>query len=86
MRHILQDINGKRGEEGLVYAEDIEKKCALCQFGQPIPDTLEVLCKKYGVVEYNYVCKKYKYDIFKKKVKRKRDADMGFGEEDFSID
>ncbi len=70
----------------MVYSQDIERKCALCQFGEPIPDTLEVLCKKYGVVEYNYVCKKYKYDIFKKKVKRKRDIGIEYNEEDFFID
>ena len=70
----------------MIYSEEIDRKCALCQFGEPIPETLEVLCKKYGVVEYNYVCKKYKYDIFKKKVKRKKDIDTGYSEEDFSID
>lgn len=70
----------------MIYSDENERKCALCQFGELIPETLEVLCKKYGVVDYDYVCKKYKYDIFKKKVKRKRDIGEGYSEEDFSIE
>jgi len=62
-----------------MYAKDIEPKCALCQMGEPIPDTLDVLCKKYGVVPYNH-------DIFKKKVRRRAPVDAGYSAEDFSID
>lgn len=69
-----------------MYSDDIEKKCALCQKGKPIPDTLDVLCEKYGVVPYNYVCKKYKYDVFKRKVKRRKEIDAEYSAEDFSID
>ena len=69
-----------------MYATDIEPKCALCQKGEVLPGTREVICEKYGVVPYDYVCKKYKYDIFKKKVRRKNSLDSQFSEEDFSID
>lgn len=69
-----------------MYAKDIEPKCALCQMGEPIPDTLDVLCKKYGVVPYDHSCKKFKYDIFKKKVRRRAPVDAGYSAEDFSID
>ena len=69
-----------------MYSTDIEPKCALCQKGEVIPGTREVLCDKYGVVPYDYVCKKYKYDIFKKKVRRKNDLNDIYSEEDFLIE
>lgn len=69
-----------------MYDPDIEAKCALCQKAELIPGTNQVLCEKYGVVEYNYVCKKYKYDIFKKKVRRRGALDTNYSEEDFSIE
>lgn len=69
-----------------MYSNDVEEKCALCQKGEPIPGTLDVLCEKYGVVAYNHVCKKFKYDIFKKKVKRRPSINQGYCADDFSID
>ncbi len=69
-----------------MYSPDIEPKCALCQMGEPLPGNKEVVCDKYGVVPYDYVCKKYKYDIFKKKVRRKNGLDGQFSDDDFSIE
>lgn len=69
-----------------MYSPDIDKKCATCQFGTPLEGTMDVMCIKYGVMPYNYICKKYKYDIFKKKIKRKKSLDTNFTPEDFSID
>ena len=69
-----------------MYSPDIEKKCATCQFGTLVEGTLDVMCKKKGMVAHNFICKKYKYDIFKKKVRRKKALDNQFTAEDFSID
>lgn len=70
----------------MIYEQDIEKKCALCQKSKPIVGSLDMVCEKYGVVAYDHVCKKYKYDIFKKKLKRKNRIEGEYTEEDFSID
>ena len=69
-----------------VYAKDIDPKCANCQHGRAIPGTLDVACELRGIVDYNYHCKKYKYDIFTKKIHRKKRINSGFTAADFSID
>ena len=69
-----------------VYAKDIEPKCASCQHGRAIAGTLDVMCEYRGIVAYNYRCRKYKYDIFTKKIHRKKRIETGFTAEDFSID
>ncbi len=69
-----------------MYSPDIDKKCTTCQFGNLVVGTLDVMCIKYGIVPHDYICKKYKYDIFKKKVKRRKPVDKEFESEDFSID
>lgn len=69
-----------------MYSNDIEPKCVLCLFGEPIPNTMDIMCEKYGVVAYNHGCRKFKYDIFKKKVHRRAAAESGYSAEDFSID
>lgn len=69
-----------------MYAKDIEPKCITCQKGSLIPRTTDVVCELYGVVPYDYSCKKYKYDIFKKKIPPRRSANTKFSPSDFSID
>lgn len=71
----------------MVYSSDIEQKCALCRYSKKIIGVdREVICEKKGVVASNYVCKKFKYDIFKKKVRRRKPIDTNYSAEDFSID
>lgn len=69
-----------------MYSPDIEKKCATCQFAKKIDGTMDMLCKTRGVVSYNYICRKYKYDIFKKKIHKKKSLDTNYTADDFSID
>lgn len=69
-----------------MYSPDVEKKCVNCQFSQQLNGTTDVICSKYGVVSYNYICKKYKYDIFKKPIHKKKNLDTDYTAEDFSID
>ena len=69
-----------------MYSKDIDPKCALCQKSSPMPGTTDMVCEIHGVVAYNYSCKRYKYDIFKKKIHPKRRADNSFSAEDFAID
>jgi len=70
-----------------MYAKDIETKCANCVHGEPMTHKeLEIICEYNGIVAYNYTCRKFKYDVFKKKIRRKNGLDTPFTADDFSID
>jgi len=40
----------------------IEKKCCYCENSAPIRETTGYICKKKGVVSYNFTCKKFVFD------------------------
>lgn len=68
-------------------AADQIPMCCNCKWSMPIPLTTDVLCKIHGVVSSDYSCKKYSYNLFLKKPKRKRIVDTNaFCAEDFSIE
>lgn len=75
------------GEISLIYSEDIDKICALCIFSKKDDAEEERLfCgKKKKCVEITDTCKKFKYDIFKKTVRRKKTLTTDFTSEDFEI-
>lgn len=54
-----------------------ERFCAFCEFGVPAPDDGSgeelVLCSKRGIVSADGVCRKFRYDLIKKSVKRNAD-------------
>ena len=72
-----------------MYSKEIEHKCGLCVFSEPAKGVItHIRCKKRN--EYmatgHAPCNEYKYDIFKKKVRRKKDkALQGFSPEDFAL-
>jgi hypothetical protein len=41
-------------------------KCEYCAKGRLAPDGENVLCPKKGIVERDYSCKAYKYDVLKR--------------------
>ena len=43
----------------------IEKKCCYCENAAAIRDTNGYICKKKGVVSYNFTCKKFVFDPIK---------------------
>lgn len=43
----------------------IEKKCCYCENSAPIRETTGYICKKKGVVSYNFTCKKFVFDPLK---------------------
>ncbi len=70
-----------------MYSPNIEKICALCVYAQKTDDPMQFLCKKKGDVRYNYTCKKFRYDIFKKKLPPRRSLnEQNYTADDFSID
>ncbi|MCQ2476827.1 MAG: hypothetical protein MJ125_03230 [Clostridia bacterium] len=46
-------------------------KCEYCQKGKVSPDGETVLCKKKGIVERDFSCRSYKYDVLKRKPLRR---------------
>ena len=43
----------------------IEKKCCYCEYATPIRETTGYICKRKGVVSYNFTCRKFAFDPIK---------------------
>jgi hypothetical protein len=59
----------------MIYSEEINKICGLCQYAERIDgdeDNMNCAIKKASVPFTGEVCRKFKYDIFKKTVRRKK--------------
>ena len=70
-----------------MYSQDVDAKCIYCMFGEAMKlNKLEVICSFYGIVSYNHSCKKFKYDVFKKKIRKKVSIKTSYTADDFSID
>ena len=67
-----------------MYAKDIEPKCALCQMGEPIPDTLDVLCKSMASSRMIIPARNLNM-IFLKEGAPPRSVDAGYSAEDFRL-
>lgn len=53
---------------------DIAEVCAYCEHAIPLLNRDEVLCRKNGVVSADFRCKKFTYDLLKRKPARKHTA------------
>ncbi len=72
----------------MIYSEDINKVCALCVYANlQDNDADEVYCTrlKKNTAATKGDCKKFKYDIFKRPVRRKRRLRTDFDAEDFKL-
>ena len=49
---------------------DITKSCAFCEFASKTLDESKMLCKKKGVVDAEYSCLAFRYDLMKRAPKR----------------
>ena len=65
--------------------KDIVASCSYCVHGRLAPDKESVLCKKSGLVDIDYSCRKFKYDPLKRQPKRPRPI-IKYDEDDFSLD
>lgn len=71
-----------------MYSEDIEKICKVCVHASPVKGSLVYIhCDVLnGYSAQQYTCPKFKYDILKKTVRRKKDVQKhDFKPEDFSL-
>lgn len=70
----------------MIYSKVENPKCNSCAYATLKQNGNNVLCEIKGTVPADFCCKKYKYDIFKKKIKpRKTFITNKFTSEDFSI-
>ena len=51
---------------------DISEVCAYCEHAVPLLTDHEVLCRKNGIVSADHHCKKFSYDLLKRKPLRRR--------------
>lgn len=68
----------------LLNKKEISPSCSYCALGKSAPDGETVLCKKKGVVEKDFACKKFIYDVLKRQPKRPIEL-QEYNPEDFSL-
>ena len=70
----------------MIYSSEINKVCGLCQMAEVRSET-EMFCSRYGkTIPVNEEgCKKFKYDILKKKVRRMRRLKTNYNKEHFTL-
>ncbi len=53
--------------------------CAFCEFATMLPtsdgEDADVICVKRGVVRADYVCRKFRYDLLKRKPQKKESVE-----------
>ena len=70
----------------MIYSKVENPKCATCANCEIQENGGNVLCEIKGTVPADYCCRKYKYDIFKKKIKpRKKLIKNKFSKDDFLL-
>ncbi len=74
------------GSDFMIYSKVDNPKCATCVFADLKGNGANALCEIKGSVPADFCCKKYKYDIFKKKIIPKKNLDLEkYSEKDFSL-
>ena len=70
----------------MIYSDEINKICAVCVMAHET-DGGEILCTKKNKTfpAGTEACKKFRYDILKKKVKRMRRLKTDYKKEDFTL-
>ncbi len=70
----------------MIYSPDINKICAVCQMAHKHNEN-EMYCdiKEEAVPINGKACKKFKYDIVKRPVRRMRRLKTDFDKEDFTL-
>ncbi len=70
-----------------MYSNNIEQICGLCVHSKSITGIkTHMQCDKYGAVPVKHTCKRFKYDIFKKPIHKKKQVSGNYSPDDFSID
>lgn len=68
----------------ILNEKEISPSCSYCMHGKCSPDGETVLCKKKGIVEKDFSCKKFSYDVLKRQPRRPLPLQK-YSKEDFSL-
>lgn len=68
----------------LFDGKNYEKRCEHCLNGKLTADRSVVLCKRFGVVEPDFCCGRFRYDPLKRIPKRAK-LQTGFEEDEFKL-
>lgn len=70
-----------------MYSDDINKICEVCVFSGAVKGSATHLtCSAWGgYVSKSHTCPQFKYDILKKKVRRRPSVNTAFSPEDFAL-
>ena len=68
----------------MLYGKKIEPKCAYCIPAEKIDDTY-FFCRRHGPVEWNYKCRRFKYDPLMRDIPRRHRRKRVFTKEDFDL-
>ncbi len=70
----------------MIYSKQDNPKCTLCIYATIDKPSGNVNCELKGTVPSDFLCKKFKYDIFKKTIRpKKRLSKNNFSKEDFFL-
>lgn len=70
-----------------LWDENQESTCAFCEYARVLSDCEQVICnKRKNLYQASYSCKKFKFDILKKDVRRQRAPEFKkFKKEQFEL-
>jgi hypothetical protein len=70
----------------MIYSKQDNPKCTLCIYATIDKTSANVSCELKGTVPSDFLCRKFKYDIFKKTIRTKKRLSNGsFSKEDFAL-
>lgn len=53
-----------------LFKDDIEPRCAYCEFGKISGDRKSILCRRRGIMTGDYSCRSFVYDPLKRVPKK----------------
>lgn len=76
----------KKEAEIPLWTQENPDICRFCAFANPVAATEDVYCeKKKTFLNEEETCRKFKYDILKKELRRKRSQTVKYDKEQFEI-
>ena len=70
----------------MIYSKNDNPKCSSCVYATIQENGGNVHCEIKGTIPADFCCKKYKYDIFKKKIKPRKKLNLNnYSQENFEL-
>ncbi len=59
--------------------------CEYCHYGRMTADGSAVLCEKKGIMQNSSSCRKFKYDVLKRRPRKQASIDTNYSADDFKL-